>query len=233
MSRQDADFNHPSPDQNGDHNSRSHSDRNGKSDGPSSNQSRRDFSKNGATGGKPLRVPPPPSDSFPSEQADVESHSLKNGSFLNGTRGSAAKSRHLRQATPDQTASASQLRPGPICRVCPIRSTCRNICDLVEALLPSPERGRVDAEDLPRLFTGIRMRRALLDYTHLLTPHQAEVVRLYYRESLQQQEIAEKLGVTQQAVHDSLRRARKTIGEKILQPDQLPALGSSETQLDA
>ncbi|MGA1780006.1 MAG: sigma factor-like helix-turn-helix DNA-binding protein, partial [Planctomycetota bacterium] len=52
--------------------------------------------------------------------------------------------------------------------------------------------------------------------SHILTERQQEVVRLYYRESLQQHEIASLLGVSQQAVHDSLRRARKTVGEKIL-----------------
>ena len=114
------------------------------------------------------------------------------------------------------TATIGSARPGPVCRVCPIRANCRAICELIEAILPSPERGRVDAEDLSRLYSGIRMRRALLDWVHILTERQQEVVRLYYRESLQQAEIAEQLGVTQQAVHDSLRRARKTIGERIL-----------------
>jgi len=122
------------------------------------------------------------------------------------------------------------LRPGPVCRVCPLRPTCRAICDLIEALLPSMERGRVDAEDLPRLHAGIRMRRALLDGSHILTPHQQEVVRLYYRESLQQGEIAERLGVSQQAVHDSLRRARHAIGEQILHGGRGPRPG---TRLDS
>ena len=126
----------------------------------------------------------------------------------------------------DNRATVGSARPGPVCRVCPLRSSCRAICDVIEALLPSPERGRVDAEDLPRLYSGIRMRRALLDYSHLLTEKQQEVVRLYYRESLQQHEIAERLGVTQQAVHDSLRRARKTIGERVLRGGSQLALQS-------
>jgi len=117
------------------------------------------------------------------------------------------------------------VRPGPVCRVCPLRSSCRNICEIIEEILPSMERGRVDAEDLPRLHAGIRMRRALLDWMHILTPHQQEVVRLYYRESLQQGEIAERLGVSQQAVHDSLRRARHAIGEQILHGGRGPRPG--------
>ena len=133
----------------------------------------------------------------------------------------------------DLRATVGSARPGPVCRVCPLRSSCRSICEVIEALLPSPERGRVDAEDLPRLYSGIRMRRALLDYSHLLTEKQQEVVRLYYRESLQQHEIAERLGVTQQAVHDSLRRARKTIGDRVLRGGADLALPSDSAGPDS
>ena len=55
--------------------------------------------------------------------------------------------------------------------------------------------------------------RAILDNEHLLTPRQREVVRLYYREQLQQKEIGIILGITQQAVNDALDRARRRIGE--------------------
>ncbi|HIN79848.1 MAG TPA: hypothetical protein EYN00_02095, partial [Planctomycetes bacterium] len=70
----------------------------------------------------------------------------------------------------------------------------------------------VDAEDLPRLYMGMQMVRTLLDNAHRLTPRQQHVVRLYYRESLMQKEIAERLQVTQQAVHDALSRARLSVG---------------------
>ena len=127
------------------------------------------------------------------------------------------------RSTARVTTTVGTARPGPVCRVCPLRAGCRAICEVIEAILPSPERGRVDAEDIPRLFSGMRMVRALLDFAHILTERQQEVVRLYYRESLQQQEIATQLGITQQAVHDSLRRARKTIGERIVQGDRSTA----------
>ena len=77
------------------------------------------------------------------------------------------------------------------------------------------EQGRVDYEDLARIYQGRLMTHAILDNMDLLTPHQQTVVNLYYRENLQQQEIAEKLTITQQAVFDALKRARRTVGNKL------------------
>ncbi|MDE0958582.1 MAG: hypothetical protein OSB12_08095 [Planctomycetota bacterium] len=112
--------------------------------------------------------------------------------------------------TGDSTANAGEY--GPFCSICPVRSGCGKICDLVENLIPSMERGRVDSEDLSRLYMGLRSVNVLLDNIEMLTPRQQEVVRLYYRESLMQQEIAERLKVSQQAVADSLVRARRAVG---------------------
>ncbi|MAW76893.1 MAG: hypothetical protein CMJ95_05805 [Planctomycetes bacterium] len=120
-----------------------------------------------------------------------------------------------RLAKNGQINGVSSLIPGsygPVCCSCPIRSHCNQICDLIENLLPSMEKARVDAEDLSRLFMGIRTVNVMLDNTEMLTPRQKEVVQLYYRESLMQQEIAEKLHVSQQAVADSLVRARRAVG---------------------
>ena len=114
--------------------------------------------------------------------------------------------------SPPTTASATELKPGPVCSVCPLYHSCRAICEPVQELLPSVERGRVDPEDLPRLYAGMRLTNAILDNLGLLTPHQQEVVRLYYREGLLQHEIAARLQVSQQAVNDTLRRAPQTIG---------------------
>lgn len=112
--------------------------------------------------------------------------------------------------TGDSTANVGAY--GPFCSICPIRNGCGKICDLVENLIPSMERGRVDSEDLSRLYMGLRSVNVLLDNIEMLTPRQQEVVRLYYRESLMQQEIAERLKVSQQAVADSLVRARRAVG---------------------
>lgn len=128
------------------------------------------------------------------------------------------------------------LRPGPVCSVCPLRPGCGKICEVIEGLLPSPERGRVDPEDLPRLYLGMQLTRALLDNTHLLTQRQQQVVQLYYRESLQQYEIAEKLKVTQQAVNDSLKRARLAVGNFLKDggdPATSPANNSSAGGVDS
>ena len=110
-----------------------------------------------------------------------------------------------------EKAQTRELKPGPVCSVCPLYPSCRQVCEPVENLLPSMERARVDQEDLPKLYMGARSTNLLLDNVSSLTPHQQEVVRLYYRETLQQQEIAELLQVTQQAIHDTLLRARQTV----------------------
>ncbi len=102
-----------------------------------------------------------------------------------------------------------------MCYHCPLRRTCIQICEYVESLLPSMERGRIDFEDLERLYQGRIMTHALLDNVELLTERQREVVNLYYRENKQQEEIAHQLAITQQAVHDALSRARRTIGDKL------------------
>ena len=77
------------------------------------------------------------------------------------------------------------------------------------------EMGRVDHEDLERIYHGRIMMHALLDNVAMLTGRQQEVVQLYYRENLQQREIAEKLCITKQAVGDALLRAKSTVGKKL------------------
>jgi hypothetical protein len=53
-------------------------------------------------------------------------------------------------------------------------------------------------------FTVIRLFDA---YARLLTPRQQQLVALYFHDDLSLSEIAERLGVTRQAIHDSLRRS--------------------------
>jgi DNA-directed RNA polymerase specialized sigma subunit len=85
----------------------------------------------------------------------------------------------------------------------------------VEAALPSPETGRVDHEDLARLYRGRTMMHALLDNTDVLTERQQQVVHLYFQRELQQREIAALLSITQQAVGDALARAKLAVGKKL------------------
>ena len=103
----------------------------------------------------------------------------------------------------------------PRCGICAFHAICGEICDPVEEQLPSMEQGRIDAEDLPKIWRGRIVTRAILDNTHLLTELQKEIVRLYYRENMLQREIGERLGTTQQAVNDHLRRIREKIGKDL------------------
>ena len=102
-----------------------------------------------------------------------------------------------------------------MCHECPLRRTCQCVCSYVEEQLPSMEAGRVDHEDLPRLYRGRIMTRALLDNLDLLTDRQRQVVELYFQRGLQQREIAHELGISQQAVADTLIRARNSVGTKL------------------
>jgi DNA-directed RNA polymerase specialized sigma subunit len=102
-----------------------------------------------------------------------------------------------------------------MCSRCRRRFLCRTICPQLEELLPSPEQGRVDKEDLPRIAQGRLVTNLILDHEDHLTGRQKEIVRLYYRESLLQREIAAVLHITQQAVADCLSRIRQTIFNRI------------------
>lgn len=102
-----------------------------------------------------------------------------------------------------------------MCHECPLRRTCRQICEYVEVQLPSMEAGRVDHEDLLRIYQGRVMMNAILDNVGVLTERQQQVVELYYRENLQQREIAQILNITQQSVGDALARAKTTVGNKL------------------
>ena len=89
------------------------------------------------------------------------------------------------------------------------------MCPQIEELLPSPEQGRVDPEDLPRIAQGRLVTNLILDHEDELTGRQKEIVRLYYRESRMQKDIASLLAITQQAVADCLTRLRQQIFRRI------------------
>ncbi len=94
------------------------------------------------------------------------------------------------------------------CNDCPIRERCERICDTIEETLPSMERGRVDFEDLARIHEGRIVTNLVLDNEDILTERQSEIVRMYYRENMLQGQIGASLGITQQAVADSLKSVR-------------------------
>jgi predicted DNA-binding protein YlxM (UPF0122 family) len=100
---------------------------------------------------------------------------------------------------------------GHTCPTCPVRDACNKVCDTVSEILPSMESGRVDYEDLEKLAAGRLMTRIILDNEHLLTDRQGEIVRLYYRETMLQKEIATELEISQQAVSDTLQAVKDRI----------------------
>src|SRR4030095_9927409 len=95
-----------------------------------------------------------------------------------------------------------------MCPECPLRRTCAATCEYVERELPSMEAGRVDPEDLERIYHGRIMTQAILDNVEILSERQQRIVQLYYRENLQQTEIAEILSISQQAVGDAIQRTK-------------------------
>lgn len=103
-----------------------------------------------------------------------------------------------------------------MCHECPLRRTCTHVCAHVEVHLPSLEAGRVDHVDLERFYQGRIMTQALLDNMDILTARQREVVQLYYRENSQQVDIARALEISQQAVGDTLARAKAAVGRKLM-----------------
>lgn len=48
-------------------------------------------------------------------------------------------------------------------------------------------------------------------YSELLTPRQKEVMQFYYEENYSLSEIAEELGVSRQAVHDTIHKAERSL----------------------
>jgi DNA-directed RNA polymerase specialized sigma subunit len=102
-----------------------------------------------------------------------------------------------------------------MCSRCRRRLSCRGICPQLEEVLPSPDQGRVDKEDLPRLAQGRLVTNLILDHEEELTERQREIVRLYYREAKLQREVAAVLHITQQAVADCLARLRQQIFTRI------------------
>ena len=48
-------------------------------------------------------------------------------------------------------------------------------------------------------------------YGEMLTKRQQEVIRLYHEENFSLTEIAEELGISRQAVHDTLKKAEKAL----------------------
>ena len=105
-----------------------------------------------------------------------------------------------------------------VCRDCPKRDSCCEICNDLERLLPSMERGklhggRIKTEDLKELVRRMAAVRTILDYRDRLSGRQRQVVDLYYNEGLTQREIANRLGIAQKNVCEYMKRALRKIAK--------------------
>ena len=76
-------------------------------------------------------VTPGPANGVPNGISRARSETTRSGQDARGKKSAV-----------DGSTTVGTARPGPVCRVCPLRSSCRSICEVIEAILPSPERGR-------------------------------------------------------------------------------------------
>lgn len=111
------------------------------------------------------------------------------------------------------------------CSGCPKYEHCSSICEKIEKLLPSMERGKlhggkIKTEDLKELVRRIAMVRTILDYRGKLKGRQKQVVDMYYNDGLTQSEIAKRLGIAQKNVCEYMKRALRKIGKWALEENR-------------
>ena len=114
------------------------------------------------------------------------------------------------------------------CDQCPKRPACKAPCELLEAVLPDPNRGYehiFPTRSQAQLLKIVR-RKATADtlraHAHLLTAAQRRIFDLYYIEGLSQADIALHLNLRLNSVEESLRSSRLRIG-RWLKRDQTVA----------
>ena len=93
------------------------------------------------------------------------------------------------------------------CKDCPERDRCRRICPDIRKLLP-PLDGRPRAEFNHR---DRSIAWAIQEIEPLLPPRQRRAAHLYFRLGKSEEEIALKMGISQQAVAQYLAATRKKI----------------------
>ncbi len=93
------------------------------------------------------------------------------------------------------------------CSDCPERDICKSICPKIEKLLPPDEfRDWADLNVQDRSIV-----RAIQDVEKLLPRRQRVIARLYHRFGWPEKRIARRLGITHQAVSESLINLRKRL----------------------
>lgn len=103
-----------------------------------------------------------------------------------------------------------------VCRDCPKRESCREICSSLKRLLPSMEKGRfnygrLSSKRLEELLRRRWVTQVVLDWRHILSGRQRQVVDMYYNEGLTHDEIATRLGIAQKNVTTYMHRAYRKI----------------------
>jgi len=107
-----------------------------------------------------------------------------------------------------------------VCSDCPKRDECRRICPELKKLLPSMDRGRLNygrcsPEHLKRLVHNRWVTQSILDWRHILTGRQRQVLDIYYNEGVTHDAIARRLGIAQKNVTTYLQRAYRKIAAAI------------------
>lgn len=105
------------------------------------------------------------------------------------------------------------------CADCPRRDVCTEICEAVENQLPGMGSGTKNEVDLRQLIAERAAVRRILDYEHsgALSQGQREIIQLYYRRSLDVNEIAKMLNISQQAVSDRLKKLRAKLSTLVME----------------
>lgn len=105
------------------------------------------------------------------------------------------------------------------CDTCKQRLDCKTSCDKLEAILPSPQKGKGRHENLTGLYPNTLQGRKIIRRKDILkqyeswkddfTETQWLAIEMYYGECRTEKEIAQKTGKARSTVNGLLNRAKK------------------------
>ncbi|MCX7703173.1 MAG: sigma-70 family RNA polymerase sigma factor [Planctomycetota bacterium] len=102
------------------------------------------------------------------------------------------------------------------CKTCLKKEFCQELCKDMKKKIPSIYDGRINhghlsSEALHRIVRRRWITKVILDWRHMLSGRQRQVIDMYYNENLTQDEIAKRLGIAQKNVSVYLSRAYRAI----------------------
>jgi RNA polymerase sigma factor (sigma-70 family) len=105
------------------------------------------------------------------------------------------------------------------CADCPRQAECTEICEDIEDMLPGMGAGTKNEVNLRQLIAEKAAVHRILDWENSgeLSQGQREIINLYYRRSLDVNQIAKRLGITQQAVSDRLKKMKVRLSKLVMQ----------------